>query len=100
MDRRNFIKAAGLASVLGALPTSFNLRAGQAGFEGKFLINVQAEGGWDVSSLCDPKMNVPGEEQINHWAQSDETRTAGNIQYAPFANNIEHIIADIVVKAN
>jgi len=87
MDRRNFIKAAGLASVFSALPTSFNLKAGQAGFEGKFLITVQAEGGWDVSSLCDPKMNVPGELKINNWADADETRTAGNIQYAPFGTN-------------
>jgi len=87
MDRRNFIKAAGLASVFSALPTSFNLKAGQAGFEGKFLITVQADGGWDVSSLCDPKMNVPGELKINNWADADETRTAGNIQYAPFGTN-------------
>lgn len=88
MDRRNFIKFAGLTSVMGSLPTAFQIRAGQADFNGKFLITVQAEGGWDVSSLCDPKMNVPGEAQINHWAINDETRTAGNIQYAPFANNI------------
>jgi len=87
MDRRNFIKAAGLTSVLATLPTAFQIRAGQAGFEGKFLITVQAEGGWDVSSLCDPKMNVPGELKINNWADSDETRTAGNIQYAPFGAN-------------
>jgi len=88
MDRRYFVKLAGLTSVMGTLPVAFKIRAGQPDFNGKFLITVQAEGGWDVSSLCDPKMNVPGEDQINHWAITDETRTAGNIQYAPFANNI------------
>ena len=87
MDRRSFIKAAGLTSVLATLPTAFQIRAGQAGFEGKFLITIQVSGGWDVSSLCDPKMNIPGEAQTNHWAQNDEIRTAGNIQYAPFATN-------------
>jgi hypothetical protein len=87
MDRRHFIKAAGLTSVLATMPTAFSIRAGQADFNGKFLITVQAQGGWDVSSLCDPKMNVPGEAQINHWAINDETRTAGNIQYAPFGTN-------------
>jgi uncharacterized protein (DUF1501 family) len=87
MDRRNFVKLAGLTSVMGALPTAFKIRAGQADFNGKFLITVQAQGGWDVSSLCDPKMNVPGEAQINHWAVNDQTRTAGNIQYAPFGTN-------------
>mgnify|MGYP000054436778 CR=1 FL=1 len=87
MNRRNFIKAAGLTSALGSLPLPFHLYASNPDFAGKFLVTVQAEGGWDVSSLCDPKMNVPGEDQINHWAINDETRTAGNIQYAAFANN-------------
>jgi hypothetical protein len=87
MDRRNFIKLAGLSSVMATLPTAFKLRAGQADFTGKFLVTVQAEGGWDTSSICDPKMNVPGEERINNWADGDETRTAGNIQYAPFGTN-------------
>jgi len=87
MDRRDFIKAAGLSSIMATLPTSFQIKAGHADFSGKFLINIQAEGGWDVSSLCDPKMNVPGEAQINHWAVNDESRTAGNIQYAPFGSN-------------
>ena len=87
MDRRDFIKFAGLTSVMGTLPIAFQIRAGQPDFNGKFLITVQAEGGWDVSSLCDPKMNVPGEAQINHWAINDETQSAGNIQYAPFGTN-------------
>ncbi|MFQ3236122.1 MAG: hypothetical protein ACI9C4_001691 [Paraglaciecola sp.] len=87
MNRRDFIKYAGLTSVMGTLPTAFQIRAGKADFNGKFLITLQAQGGWDVSSLCDPKMNVPGEAQINHWAINDETQTAGNIQYAPFGTN-------------
>jgi hypothetical protein len=87
MDRRDFIKFAGLTSVMGSLPVSFQIRAGQPDFNGKFLLTVQAQGGWDVTSLCDPKMNVPGEAQINHWAINDETKTAGNIQYAPFGTN-------------
>jgi len=87
MDRRNFIKIAGLTGLFGTLPQSFQLRAAPTDFNGKFLVTIQVNGGWDVSSLCDPKMNVPGEDQINHWAINDETRTAGNIQYAPFGTN-------------
>ena len=48
---------------------------------------VQADGGWDPTSFCDPKPNTPGEPIINHWAERDEVRQAGNIAYAPFADN-------------
>ena len=48
---------------------------------------MQADGGWDPTSFCDPKANTPGEKVINHWAETDEVRQAGNIPYAPFAGN-------------
>ena len=47
----------------------------------------RADGGWDPTSFCDPKANTPGEPVINHWAERDEIRQAGNIAYAPFAHN-------------
>ena len=56
-------------------------------YRGKFFVFVQADGGWDPTSFCDPKTNTHGEPAINHWAERDEIRTAGNIAYAPFANN-------------
>ena len=49
---------------------------------------MQADGGWDPTSFCDPKANIPGEPVINHWAERDEVRQAGNIPYAPFARNV------------
>ena len=54
---------------------------------GKLFVFVQADGGWDPTSFCDPKANTPGEPVINHWAQRDEVRQAGGIPYAPFARN-------------
>ena len=54
---------------------------------GKLFVFVQADGGWDPTSFCDPKSNTPGEPVINHWAQHDEVRQAGRIPYAPFARN-------------
>ena len=54
---------------------------------GKLFVFVQADGGWDPTSFCDPKTNTRGEPVINHWAQQDDIRQAGNIPYAPFANN-------------
>ena len=58
-----------------------------AGHSGKLFVFVQADGGWDPTSFCDPKANTPGELVINHWAERDEVRLAGNIAYAPFAHN-------------
>ena len=54
---------------------------------GKVFVFVQADGGWDPTSFCDPKVNTPGEPVINHWAERNAVRQAGNIPYAPFAEN-------------
>ena len=61
--------------------------ANAAGYSGKLFVFVQAAGGWDPTSFCDPKMNVAGESPINNWAFAGEPRQAGNIRYAPFAKN-------------
>ena len=87
MDRRHFLKNIGAASLFASLPSSFKLHAAPTDYTGKLLITVQAVGGWDVTSFCDPKMNTAGEREINRWARAGETQTAGNIAYAPFANN-------------
>ena len=84
MNRRNFCKgvlAAG-ASAGFRLPL-----ANAADYRGKLFVFIQADGGWDPTSFCDPKTNSPGEPVINHWASSAGVQQAGNIQYAPFANN-------------
>ena len=56
-------------------------------YRGKLFVFVQANGGWDPTSFCDPKANTPGEPVINHWAERDEIHEAGKIAYAPFAHN-------------
>ena len=84
MDRRDFMKAAlGVGAVTGfRVPL-----ANAADYNGKLFVFIQADGGWDPTSFCDPKSNVNGEPTINHWAERDEVRRAGNIRYAPFAKN-------------
>ena len=68
--------------------TGFRLpTAHGADYSGKLFVFVQADGGWDPTSFCDPKANTAGEPVINHWAEQDEFREVGNISYAPFANN-------------
>ena len=86
MRRREVLK--GLLATVGSVAAGFRLPlANAADYLGKLFVFVQADGGWDPTSFCDPKTNTPGEWSINHWAERDEVRQAGNIPYAPFANN-------------
>ncbi|MYB54189.1 MAG: DUF1501 domain-containing protein, partial [Acidobacteriia bacterium] len=84
MNRRSFMQVmAGVGAV-----TGFRVPLAKAtDYRGKLFVFVQARGGWDPTSLCDPKTNVAGEPIINHWAEAGEVRQAGNIRYAPFAKN-------------
>ena len=60
-----------------------------ADYRGPLFVFVQADGGWDPTSFCDPKTNQSGEPIINRWAETDEPRQAGDLHYAPFARNRE-----------
>ena len=86
MKRRTFVKSL-LAPAVG-VASGFHLPLANAlAYDGKLFIFVQADGGWDPTSFCDPKTNTPGEKVINHWAETGEIRQAGNLLYADFANN-------------
>ena len=86
MKRRTFIK--GLLAAGGGAMAGFQLPlANAADYHGKLFVFVQADGGWDPTSFCDPKANTPGEKVINHWAENGEIRQAGNLLYADFGNN-------------
>ena len=86
MRRRAFLK--GTAALAATAIAGFRLRLSHAtDHRGRFCVFVQADGGWDPTSFCDPKENTPGEPVINHWAERDEMRKAGTIPYAPFAGN-------------
>ncbi len=75
----------GAAGLMSPAPKIFAAPA--EGYTGPLLVILQADGAWDVTSFCDPKTNQPGELRINNWADEGEVQTAGNISYAPFANN-------------
>ena len=88
-ERRSFVKAMLSAGIGGAMGLRLPVAMGRdyRDYSGKLLVSVQASGGWDPTCFCDPKTNTPGEPIINHWAENDEPRMAGNIPYAPFAEN-------------
>lgn len=88
MKRRDLLKRTMLLGTAGlSLPVPRLYAAPYEGYTGKLLVTVQCDGGWDVSSFCDPKTNQPGEKEITSWSNSNDVQTAGNINYAPFANN-------------
>ena len=87
MRRRTLLQGL-LAGGAGVLASGFHLPLVHAAdYQGKLFVFVQADGGWDPTSFCDPKANTPGEPVINHWAERDEVHQAGRIPYAPFARN-------------
>jgi len=86
MKRREMLKC--LLATAASAAAGFRLPLANAqDYVGKLFVFVQADGGWDPTSFCDPKANTPDEPVINHWAESDEIREAGNIAFAPFGNN-------------
>ena len=87
MKRRTLLKSAGGASALGLLAPLRSLGLVEGGYSGPLLLQVQADGGWDVTSYCDPKTNQPGAPVITNWSKSSDPLQAGGITYAPFANN-------------
>ena len=90
LNRRQLMQAA----VLGGCSAAGGLLSGRVWgsathepYEGALLVTLQLDGGADVTQLCDPKINRKGEPKINHWADGAEPGQAGNLLYAPVANN-------------
>ncbi len=90
MKRRSFLQLMAATGLTSTMP-SFMLSANQVQaaeidpYSGDFYVLIDAEGGWDVTSFCDPKQSL----SINKWALTDTTKTivGSPIQYAPFAHN-------------
>ena len=90
LSRRGFMRSAGLgAAGVGLLPAAKVWGNGADQYEGPLLVTLQLDGGADVTQLCDPKTNTPGEPKINHWADTKEIDQVGNLRFAPVAKNAE-----------
>ena len=86
MDRRDFLKLAGIAGLGVSMPFVGGrlARASVETYDGRLWILVNAQGGWDPTSLCDPKgrLTEDDESPVNLYF-TDDILEAGNLQYAP-----------------
>lgn len=94
MDRRNFFKLMSLAGLAAVSPTVFagrrpvaiknpNLPPLAETYSGPLWIFLNAGGGWDPTSLCDPKggKGPDDPEAMNRAFTFDQIDAAGNIKY-------------------
>jgi len=95
MDRRNFLKLTSAAGLSVVSPVVYGERgikepprSSLTPYGGTMFIFVNASGGWDPTSLCDPKgtSNPDDPERMNNYLTAD-IEEAGNIRYAPVAGN-------------
>jgi hypothetical protein len=94
MDRRNFFKLMSLAGLAAVSPTVFAGRGPGAlknpvlpplaeTYGGPLWVFLNAGGGWDPTSLCDPKGSKSPDdpEAMNRAFTFDQIDAAGNIKY-------------------
>ncbi len=90
MNRRDFVKLSVLSGIgLGLPMLPKPLMASTGPFAGPYLIMVNAIGGWDPTSFCDPK-GMQSETELNPVNTnyfSGDIVSAGNIPYAPIGYN-------------
>ena len=89
MNRRHFLKALAATGMTLSLPM-VSLPLNAAANPNRFWVMVNASGGWDPTSLCDPKGNAlrsDGRGPVNNFSAA-AIRTAGSIRYAPYADTI------------
>ena len=100
MDRRKFISLAAFAGLGVISPRAFGGDPNRdpltgkrkeplfAAYEGPLYVMINALGGWDPTSLCDPKgFKTPDDpDALNRSYATSDILSAGNIKYAPLGN--------------
>ncbi len=95
MNRRQFLQRAIALTVANAVPAAL-IKPAYGDTPERFLITVNAAGGWDPTSLIDPKGDAPrsdGLGPVNNYAAS-AIKSAGNLLYAPYSQLVEPPASD------
>src|SRR6185312_6093524 len=87
MDRRRFMKVAGVAGLSMMAPIAArDVRAGSNRYTGPFWVMVNASGGWDATMICDPKGGTMGSNMsVDQAYAPGAIGMAGNLSYAPIS---------------
>jgi hypothetical protein len=90
MKRRNFLSLSAVAATFLLLPTES--KAATTTYSGPLWVFVHASGGWDPTSLCDPKgsdLTAPNGTPMNRtFASTDIVQVANtDIKYVPLSEN-------------
>ena len=89
MERRSFLRICGAAGLGFAAPVGLSSisRAADASelptYDGPYYLVFNASGGWDTTSLMDPK----GINEMNRLYKEGDILTDGNLRYAPTAEH-------------
>jgi uncharacterized protein (DUF1501 family) len=89
MQRRSFLKVVSGLGLASTLPIGL-VRPAFGATPTRFLITISASGGWDPTSLMDPKGNAlraDGLGPINNYSSS-QIKTIGNLRYAAYPDSV------------
>jgi len=83
MERRDFIKLCSLTGLTVVAGVSLDGDTAEAApYEGNFFINIAANGGWDVTSIVDPKGNANG---MNKYPTAAIQTASNGVSWAPLS---------------
>ena len=92
MQRRSFLQLCGTAGLGFAAPVGLSTltkasdeQTDPSVYDGPYYLVFNASGGWDTTSLMDPK----GINEINRLYKQGDILTSGNLRFAPTAEHIE-----------
>ena len=82
MERRDFLKLAGLTGLSLMLPwtrSSSAQAAGENTWGGPYFLHMHAGGGWDPTMFCDGKLTAGGSTPVYENRLTTEVTKVGNI---------------------
>ncbi len=102
MKRRLFLQGAAAAGLALMLPGSERkARADSKTYGGPYYVFLNAGGGWDPTSLCDPKGGKAGDRTtVNQSFDPSAIGSAGAIKYAPLSLTITGKSGPVEVYSN
>jgi uncharacterized protein (DUF1501 family) len=102
MKRRTFLQAAAVAGLTVMVPKSIRTARAESGsYGGPYWVFINAGGGWDPTSTCDPKGGAQGDRMsVNqNYAPQDIGQSNGH-RYAPIGYSATQNMTTVEVYSN